>query len=129
MIPSINKGWLAPDFLDWYTYSEGGSISKITSEMYSVPHAYVNHASELLITPSSDLCRAFIPHGMTEVLIPESKYAKFIHKGHLVDSGDTARKYGMCGCLRVALKYWTVFQVKSTVSNLIVNRLIVNLIF
>lgn len=92
MIPSINKGWLAPDFLDWYKYSEGGSISKITSEMYSVPHAYVNHASELLIPPSSELCRAVIPHGMTEVLISEGKYAKFTHKGHLVDSGDTARK-------------------------------------
>lgn len=33
-----------------------------------------------------------LPAGMTEVVLPAGKYAKFTHKGHLADYGDTARK-------------------------------------
>ncbi|MDG0815134.1 AraC family transcriptional regulator [Bdellovibrio svalbardensis] len=33
-----------------------------------------------------------LPTGMTEVILPAGNYAKFTHKGHLADSGDTARK-------------------------------------
>lgn len=33
-----------------------------------------------------------VPQGMTEVILPEGNYAKFTHKGHLANSGDTARK-------------------------------------
>ncbi|MEK2689218.1 AraC family transcriptional regulator [Bdellovibrio sp. GT3] len=33
-----------------------------------------------------------LPIGFTEVVVSAGKYAKFTHKGHLADSGDTVRK-------------------------------------
>lgn len=33
-----------------------------------------------------------LPTGMTETLLPKAKYAKFTHRGHLADSGNTVRK-------------------------------------
>lgn len=33
-----------------------------------------------------------LPKGMAEFILPAGEFAKFTHKGHLADSGDTARK-------------------------------------
>lgn len=58
MSSSNIRAWLAPDFLNWHVYSEGGSVSRTTPEMFNLPHSYVEHASKRFASSSSDLDRA-----------------------------------------------------------------------